>query len=93
MATLSKKDAETLDLLSLMVGDITADHDMKLQSLLKLISEKIENPINENNKKIMIFSAFADTAMYLYEEISQYVKTKYNLDVAVVTGSIEEELQ
>lgn len=84
-----KKDAETLDLLSLMVGDITADHDMKLQSLLKLISEKIENPINENNKKIMIFSAFADTAMYLYEEISQYVKTKYNLDVAVVTGSIE----
>lgn len=41
----------------------------------------------------MIFSAFADTAMYLYEEISQYVKTKYNLDVAVVTGSIEEELQ
>ena len=67
-----KKDAETLDLLSLMVGDITADHDMKLQSLLKLISEKIENPINENNKKIMIFSAFADTAMYLYEEISQY---------------------
>lgn len=34
-----------------MVGDITADHDMKLQSLLKLISEKIENPINENNKK------------------------------------------
>ena len=84
-----KKDAETLDLLSLMVGDITADHDMKLQSLLELISEKIENPINENNKKIMIFSAFADTAMYLYEEISQYVKTKYNLDVAVVTGSIE----
>ena len=45
-----KKDAETLDLLSLMVGDITADHDMKLQSLLKLISEKIENPINENKK-------------------------------------------
>lgn len=84
-----KKDAETLDLLSLMVGDITADHDMKLQSLLELISEKIENPINENNKKIMIFSAFADTTMYLYEEISQYVKTKYNLDVAVVTGSIE----
>ena len=51
-------DAETLELLTLMVADITPEHDSKLQELLKLISDKIENPINPGNKKVIIFSAF-----------------------------------
>ena len=57
-----EKDAKTLELLTLMVADITPEHDSKLQELLKLVSDKIENPINPGNKKVLIFSAFSDTA-------------------------------
>ena len=82
-------DAETLEMLTLMIADITPEHDNKLQALLDLISQKIEHPINEGNKKVLIFSAFSDTAEYLYEHVSVYVKEKYGLDTAVITGSID----
>lgn len=84
-----KTDVEVLELLTLMVADITPEHDSKLQELLKLISEKIENPINPGNKKVLIFSAFSDTADYLYENVSKYIKNKYGLETAVITGSID----
>lgn len=84
-----EKDAKTLELLTLMVADITPEHDSKLQELLKLVSNKIENPINPGNKKVLIFSAFSDTAEYLYEHVSTYVKKKYGLNTAVITGSID----
>ena len=84
-----KKDAETLGLVTTMVSDITPEHDTKLQTLLQLLSEKIENPINDGNKKILVFSAFSDTADYLYDNVSQYVKKKYGLEAALITGSVE----
>jgi SNF2 family DNA or RNA helicase len=84
-----KADAEVLELLTLMVADITPEHDSKLQELLKLISEKIENPINSGNRKVLIFSAFSDTAEYLYDNVSTYIKKKYGLDTAVITGTID----
>ena len=84
-----KADADVLELLTLMVADITLEHDSKLQELLKLVSEKIENPINPGNKKVLIFSAFSDTAEYLYDNVSTYIKKKYGLDTAVITGSID----
>ena len=84
-----EKDAKTLELLTLMVADITPEHDSKLQEFLKLVSDKIENPINPGNKKVLIFSAFSDTAEYLYEHVSTYVKKKYGLNTAVITGSID----
>lgn len=74
-----QQDAEVLELLTLMVADITPEHDGKLQDLLSLLSHKIENPINPDNKKVIIFSAFSDTAEYLYENVSAYVKKKYGL--------------
>ena len=83
------KDAEVLELLTVMVGDITPDHDSKLQELYKIIDEKISNPINEDNKKIIIFTAFADTAGYLYDNVSEYVKSKYGLNTAMVSGSVD----
>lgn len=82
-------DAETFELLTLMVSDITPEHDSKLQELLKLISEKIENPINPSNQKVLVFSAFSDTAEYLYEHVSDFIKKKYGLDTAVITGNID----
>ncbi|MBQ6026731.1 MAG: DEAD/DEAH box helicase family protein [Lachnospiraceae bacterium] len=82
-------DADTLELLTLMVADITPDHDLKLQTLFKLMDEKMANPINEGNKKVLIFSAFSDTAEYLYDQVASYMKTHYGLDTAVITGSID----
>lgn len=52
------KDKETLELLTLMVADITAEHDSKLQELLSVLSNKVKNPINDDNKKVIIFTAF-----------------------------------
>ena len=84
-----QKDARTLELLISMIADITPEHDAKLRELLALISGKIEHPINEGNKKVIVFSAFSDTAEYLYEHVGKYIKKKYGLDTAVVTGSVE----
>ena len=77
-----KADAEVLELLTLMVADITPEHDSKLQELLKLISEKIEN-------QSIPETAFSDTAEYLYDNVSTYIKKKYGLDTAVITGTID----
>lgn len=84
-----QQDADVLELLTLMVADITPEHDTKLQELLRLLDEKITNPINPNNKKVLIFSAFSDTAEYLYDHVSRYIKDKYGLDTAVITGTID----
>lgn len=83
------KDADTLGLLTLMVSDITPEHDTKLQELLRLLSDKIERPINPGNKKVLIFSAFSDTVEYLYQNVSNYIKNKYGLDTAMITGNID----
>lgn len=84
-----QKDAEVLELLTLMVADITPEHDTKLQELLRLLDEKITKPINPDNKKMLIFSAFSDTAEYLYDHVSAYMKDKYGLNTAVITGTID----
>lgn len=65
---------------------VTQDRDLKLQTLKNIISNKIQNPINNNNKKIIIFTAFADTAMYLYESISKEF-IKHNIHSCLITGS------
>ena len=83
------RDLQTLDLLLLMINDITPEHDSKLQELLSTIKGKIEAPINGNNKKILIFTAFSDTAEYLYHHVSQFAKKNFGLDTAMVTGSVE----
>ena len=83
------KDAEVLELLSLMVGDITPEHDSKLQELFAVLRDKMESPINEGNRKVIIFTAFADTADYLYANVSQYMKEKFGLDTAMVSGTVD----
>lgn len=84
-----QKDADTLELLILMVADITPEHDSKLQELYKLISQKIEHPINPGNKKVLIFTAFSDTAEYLYENVSRYVMDKYGLNTGMISGTVD----
>ena len=83
------KDQEILELLTLLVDDITPEHDSKLQELLADLTNKIEHPINEGNKKVIVFTAFADTAMYLYDHVSDFVLKKFGLHTAVITGSVD----
>ena len=83
------EDAETLDLLDYMVADITPEHDSKLQELLSVVANKIEHPINAGNKKVIIFTAFSDTAEYLYAHVSQFAKEKFGLDTAMITGNVD----
>lgn len=81
-------DLDTLSVLISMVEDITPEYDYKLNQLIKVIRDKEEKPINPGNKKVLIFTAFADTAEYLYENIAPKAK-KLGLNTALVTGSIE----
>lgn len=83
------KDVENLDLLIEMIKDITPEYDNKLQNLLGRISGKINNPLNPGNKKIIIFTAFSDTAEYLYKHVSAYVTANHKLHTAMITGDAD----
>lgn len=65
---------------------VTPEEDNKLNQLKKLIDNKITNPINDGNKKFLIFSAFADTADYIYQTIAPYVYEKYGIYSAKIAG-------
>ena len=82
-------DFETLQLLLGMVADITPGHDSKLQTLLQTLAEKQREPLNKDNRKVLIFTAFSDTAQYLYEQVSAYMLRSFGLHTALVTGSVE----
>jgi hypothetical protein len=66
---------------------IDPKRDAKLQRLKDIIKDKIKNPINNNNKKILIFTAYSDTASYLYNEIAPWIKRNFGLYTAEVNGS------
>lgn len=68
---------------------ITPKHDLKLQKLFEIIADKIKHPINPGNKKVLIFSAFSDTAEYLYREVSAFAKQHFGLNSAMITGNVE----
>ena len=84
-----KADLEILGLLLLMLKDITPEHDSKLQQLIADLKDKFQHPINGNNKKVLIFTAFSDTADYLYEQLAERIHRDCGLHVALITGSTE----
>ncbi|GAB3660267.1 helicase-related protein [Echinicola sediminis] len=69
------------------IVDIQGKDDFKLQQLIELLDKKIKQPFNPGNQKAIIFTAFADTANYLFENIQGYLKSKYNINTALITGS------
>lgn len=83
------EDLENLGMLILMVEDITPEYDFKLNELLSVIREKAAAPINPGNKKILIFTAFSDTAEYLYEHVSRMALSELGLHTALVTGDVD----
>ena len=82
-------DKERFDLLLLMLKDISPEHDSKLQQLICDLREKFAHPINGSNKKVLIFTAFADTADYLYKNLAPLILEKTGLHSAMVSGTIE----
>ena len=83
------EDAENLELLTSLVGDITPEHDTKLQTLLAWIRNKQTHLINPGNRKIIIFTAFSDTADYLYQNVAPVMQREFGLNTAEVTGTVE----
>ncbi|GAB3761207.1 helicase-related protein [Spirosoma pomorum] len=65
---------------------ITPDRDAKLQALKKLILDKVKSPLNVDNRKVIVFTAFADTAQYLYENLHGWTSTELGLHSALVSG-------
>ena len=66
---------------------VSADDDAKLQKLKDTIAAKLNKPINAGNKKVVIFTAFSDTAEYLYKNIHDWAQKEHGLHSALVTGS------
>lgn len=78
-------DRETLRELIDEMRKITPEHDLKLRRLEQLIRQKVQQPLNPDNRKVLIFSAFADTANYLYRELAPALQHA-GLETAVITG-------
>lgn len=79
-------DHEIFALLLEMLKDITPEHDSKLQMLIQNLRDKFAHPINGTNKKVIIFTAFSDTAEYLYDNLAPAIKSNAGLHTGLVTG-------
>lgn len=81
-----KFDREIFIILLESIRSITPEHDKKLKELWEIIKNKINNPINGNNKKILVFSAFTDTVNYLYSNLSSMLLNEFSLHSGMITG-------
>lgn len=90
-----KQDRIQLEYLSKVSNKVTKERDEKLALLKQIIQYKVDHPLNTweepdhemvPNKKIIIFTAFADTAYYLYDALIDWVRQELKLHIAVVTG-------
>ena len=86
-----KEDKELLEDLVKVAKEITPENDLKLLTLKQQIVKKIKEPINPGNKKIIVFTAFADTAKYLYDNISEWLYDNFGLCSGLITGSSKIE--
>lgn len=85
-----QKDKESLVDLYNNARAVTPERDAKLAELKKLISEKIKKPFNGKNKKVIVFTAFADTAQYLYSNLKEWCLKEHKLHAALVCGSYSQ---
>ena len=81
-----KVDLEVINALLESMAKVTPEDDAKLQHLKALILSKIENPINDGNRKVLVFTAFADTANYLYNNLADTLLATQRLHTGKVTG-------
>jgi hypothetical protein len=81
------EDRNRLAALHEAATQIGATRDAKLEALREMIEAKCKHPINAGNRKVIVFTAFADTARYLYEQIAPWAKSSLGIDAALVTGT------
>lgn len=81
------EDLEKINQMLEKISYINPSNDEKLIELKKQIKSKILNQINNGNKKVLIFTAFSDTADYIYENIKDFVTSELNLHLAKISGS------
>ncbi|MEP6670303.1 MAG: helicase-related protein [Chthoniobacter sp.] len=85
-----KRDKDQLRILYNAAQDVTPATDAKLAELKKLIAAKVAKPttnkLGELNRKVLVFTAFADTATYLYESLLDWACKELGIDVALVCG-------
>jgi SNF2 family DNA or RNA helicase len=81
------EDRNRLATLLSAAQQVQPHRDAKLAALRKILAGKCQNPINPNNRKIIIFTAFADTARYLYEQLATWADESLGIQTALVTGS------
>ncbi len=86
-----KADLDQLKLIHERAAAITPDRDAKLQELKRLIAAKVANPINPGNRKVLVFTAFSDTASYLYDQLVAWVQGELGLHIALVSGSSDNK--
>ncbi len=79
-------DAVFLNAIAEAAKNVGQPRDAKLDKLRNIIVKKVNYPLNPNNKKVIIFTAFADTAQYLYKHIAPWAKTNLKLNSALITG-------
>lgn len=84
-----KSDLAILENLWYHMVRITPRYDSKLEMLYGQLRQKIEEPINEGNRKVIVFTAFADTAKYLYDHVTAYAHKHYGIQTALVTGGAQ----
>jgi len=81
------EDRNRLATLLSAARSVIPDRDAKLEALKLLIARKANEPINAGNRKLLVFTAFADTADYLYREVAAWAKATLGINAAIVTGS------
>ena len=81
------EDRNRLATLHAAARQVTAERDAKLAELRRVIERKCGDPINPANRKVIVFTAFADTARYLYDELAPWAKDRLGLESALVTGT------
>lgn len=81
------EDRNRLATLLSAARQINAGRDAKLAALQQVIAQKVEYPINAGNRKVIVFTAFADTAHYLYEQLAPWAHEKLGLNTAILTGT------
>lgn len=80
-------DKKVFQSLLSVVSQVTPEHDSKMLELQKIIRHKIQHPINGENKKILIFTAFSDTADYLYNNLAKKLLDQANVNSALISGT------
>jgi SNF2 family DNA or RNA helicase len=80
-------DRDRLRALAAAARQVGATRDAKLAALRDMISRKVAEPLNPGNRKVIVFTAFADTAMYLYDQLADWARKTHGIETALVTGS------